>query len=79
MSTLTYGVRCLAGRAGITGTSLLELNADPFIQLDAVTFPCGPGSESFLNSHGLQFLRQAVIETVLREILPNDFLRHYEI
>lgn len=72
--TLTYRVRSLTGGASIAGSPLLELDADPLIQLDAVPFPCGSGPESILHPHGLELLREVLVQTHLRKVLPNYLL-----
>lgn len=74
--TLTYRVCSLTSGASVAGSPLLELDADPLIQLDAVPFPCGSGPESILHPHGLELLWEVLVQTHLREVLPNYLLWH---
>lgn len=39
-------------------------------------FPCGSGPESILHPHGLELLREVLVQTHLREVLPNYLLWH---
>lgn len=39
-------------------------------------FPCGSGPEGILHPHGLELLREVLVQTHLREVLPNYLLWH---